>query len=139
MLYLAIVYSDVEKDPSYQATSNTSPDVETWICNILDVTSLSETNSELLSDDSPQLVAYSAKSGKDLNFPVILEDTHNTEAVIKGDCVICKRESGDVKALSLAEKDSLVASVKVSQTKIKEINEKAEKSSVECMRKLCEA
>ena len=70
MLYLAIVYSDVEKDPSYQATSNTSPDVETWICNILNVTSLSETNSELLSDDSPQLVAYSAKSSKDLNFPV---------------------------------------------------------------------
>ena len=40
--------------------------------------------------------------------------------------------------LSLAEKDSLVARVQISQTKIKEINEKAEKSSVECMRKLCE-
>lgn len=140
MISLIKVYADVDKkrfivNINVSESTDITDKIESE--NMLG-TSISNANKYVLTNDSDPIIAYAVKGEKDINYPVIFQDTHNTEAIIKGDCVICKQKSGVNVGLSSEERDVFVAKIEQSQTKLQEINAKAEKAGVECMKKLYE-
>lgn len=140
MVYLLYVYADTAISPKYIAYSvqdDTDMTQRIIDSDMLDVDSISDTQNYRLDNSVVYQCAYTKRNEKPMNYPIILNNKFD-EAVIHGDCVVCKVKDGTPIGLSMAEKDALVEQVNKYRAKVNEVNEKAEKDGVNAMKQLCE-
>lgn len=141
MVYLAEVFSDIEKEIEFPQDTNDSADVRAWLEMLFGESFSSLERIDLYESTGSMIVAFTAcnvKNEKDINFIVTLQCELDEEAMIKGDCILCKESGGALSAFTETEKTTLHVKLAELCDKIKQVNEKAEKDSVKAMKKLCQ-